>query len=102
VQIAHSLGARVWISAHDGNKDVRGIATGKLRTRKWSKDEVEEVVSPRSLHGLGGLPSPAAGESDDGTDAVTTSRKIEVLALSSGEEVALTEEGIWNAVMVAQ
>ena len=39
-ETAGRLGARAWISAHDGDKEVRGIATGLLKTRKWQREEV--------------------------------------------------------------
>ncbi|OIW35494.1 hypothetical protein CONLIGDRAFT_651513 [Coniochaeta ligniaria NRRL 30616] len=37
---AARLGARVWIGAHDGDKEVGGLANGLLRTRRWSREEV--------------------------------------------------------------
>ncbi|KAK8056851.1 hypothetical protein PG993_002078 [Apiospora rasikravindrae] len=45
-EIARRLCARVWLSAHDGDKDVRGLATGLLKTRKYGRDEVLDVVCP--------------------------------------------------------
>ncbi|EON97294.1 hypothetical protein UCRPA7_7199 [Phaeoacremonium minimum UCRPA7] len=83
-ETATKLGARAWISAHDGEKDVRGLATGLLRTRKWAREEVESVVSPRKGHF-----SPAQ-------ESKVGNKGTEVLALGSGEEVVLTSEGVWN------
>ena len=40
--------AKAWISAHDGEKDTRGFASSKVVKRKWDREEVESVVSPRS------------------------------------------------------
>jgi hypothetical protein len=47
-EIAQSLLTRYWISAHDGDKDTRGFASRKLVTQHYEKDEIAEVVSPRS------------------------------------------------------
>jgi hypothetical protein len=47
-EIAQSLLARYWISAHDGDKDTKGFASRKLVTEHYEKDEIAEVVSPRS------------------------------------------------------
>ncbi|KAI1368589.1 hypothetical protein F5Y08DRAFT_295290 [Xylaria arbuscula] len=44
-EIASKLEARVWISAHDGEKDVRGLATGMLRTRRWKDEEIEAALA---------------------------------------------------------
>lgn len=86
-ETATKLGARAWISAHDGEKDVRGLATGLLRTRKWGREEVESVVSPAKGHFGSAAHESKAGGGSKGT---------EVLALGSGEEVVLTSEGVWN------
>lgn len=47
-EIAQSLLARTWISAHDGAKETKGFASKKLVLQKFEREEVEEVVSPRS------------------------------------------------------
>jgi len=48
VEIAQNLSARTWISAHDGDKDTKGWATVKINTQRYDRQEVEDVVSPRS------------------------------------------------------
>jgi hypothetical protein len=48
VEIAQNLLAQCWISAHDGEKEISGFATSRTQMRKWARDEVEQVVSPRS------------------------------------------------------
>jgi len=48
LEIAQNLLARCWISAHDGDKDTRGMGTLQIKTRHFAKKEVEDVVSPRS------------------------------------------------------
>lgn len=47
-EIAQSLLARYWISAHDGDKNTSGFASRKLVTQHYEKDEIAEAVSPRS------------------------------------------------------
>lgn len=74
--IAMRLGARVWVSAHDGEKNVKGLATTMLRTRRYAREEVEEVIGPRGVRGAG----PGVG--------------TEVLRLGSGEEVAVAGDGM--------
>jgi Beta-lactamase superfamily domain len=48
LEIAQNLGARAWISAHDGDKDIKGLATKKIVVEKFEREEVESVISPRS------------------------------------------------------
>jgi len=48
LEIAQNLGAKVWISAHDGDKESKGFANNKITIKKYPKEEVENVVSPRS------------------------------------------------------
>jgi hypothetical protein len=48
LKIAQNLCARAWISAHDGEKEIRGIANGNVAIRKFEREEVESVVSPMS------------------------------------------------------
>jgi hypothetical protein len=73
-EIATRLKARHWISAHDGDKNVRGLSTRKISVRKWGREEVEEVVSPRreGFAGdvLGERDGPAVGVLGVGEEAV--------------------------------
>lgn len=48
LEIAQNLCARAWISAHDGDKDIKGLATKKIVVKKYDREEVESVISPRS------------------------------------------------------
>ncbi|KAK1764611.1 hypothetical protein QBC33DRAFT_580211 [Phialemonium atrogriseum] len=119
-ETAGRLAARTWISAHDGDKEVRGIATGLLRTRKWHPDEVaggllavsEEVANsrPGSRPGSavggdggcgGGLTGSSGGDLPRGVAGSTTRTALrgkgtEVIALVTGEEVVLTSQGVWD------
>ncbi|TAQ90489.1 hypothetical protein B7494_g1151 [Chlorociboria aeruginascens] len=47
-EIAENLCAKSWISAHDGDKETKGIGTLKLVSEKYEREVVEEIVSPRS------------------------------------------------------
>lgn len=46
VEIALRLQPRVWISAHDGDKEVSGASVKRLKVIKPRQDEVEAIVSP--------------------------------------------------------
>ncbi|KAI1414833.1 hypothetical protein F5Y13DRAFT_158416 [Hypoxylon sp. FL1857] len=93
-EIATRLGARVWISAHDGEKDVRGLATGMLKTRRWKREEVESALGPHEEKGksdkekLGHMRKSSSGSSC----AVGT----EIMRLGSGDEVVVSGTGmVW-------
>lgn len=60
--------ARVWISAHDGDKVVKGVANRRIKITKFGRKEIEDVVSPRT---------PGFPERGEGT---------EVIVLGAGEE----------------
>lgn len=104
-EIANRLGARVWISAHDGEKEVRGLATGLLRTRRWGREEVEGLVSPVSGAAAAGTAgeatgvaaSDSTGRRDGGGIRRTGSamdKATEVMRLGSGDEVVVTGDGM--------
>ncbi|RFU36156.1 hypothetical protein B7463_g225, partial [Scytalidium lignicola] len=76
-EIAKKLAAKCWVGAHDGDKEIKGVASRKLKVTKWGVDEVQEIVSPRS-------------EKFDDRDRVTLA--TEVVALGVGEELMLTRE----------
>jgi Beta-lactamase superfamily domain len=44
VEIARNLQTRCWISAHDEVKDLRGIVIPYMRTRVYTREEVEALV----------------------------------------------------------
>lgn len=71
-EAAVELGARVWVGAHDGEKEVGGLMTRVLRVRRYKRGEVQ-----RGLRASGGGCS--------GT---------EVLVLGAGEEVCVNREGV--------
>ncbi|KAF9876450.1 hypothetical protein CkaCkLH20_05858 [Colletotrichum karsti] len=86
-ETATALGAKAWVSTHDGDKDVRGLVTRMLRTRKYARKEIASVVSPSSDSG----DRSNRFERENGSGKST-----EVLVLGVGEEVAMTREGVWN------
>lgn len=51
--IAVRLGARCWVSCHDGDKDVRGLATGWVRTWRWDRDTLERAVTGEGRDAVG-------------------------------------------------
>ncbi|CZS94550.1 uncharacterized protein RAG0_04499 [Rhynchosporium agropyri] len=71
-RIAQGLGAKVWISSHDGEKVIKGVVNKKIVVQKFDREEVESVVSPRCTE----TPSKRSG-----TRAVV---------LNIGEEVRLS------------
>ncbi|KAH8675496.1 hypothetical protein BX600DRAFT_507733 [Xylariales sp. PMI_506] len=75
-EIARRLGARVWASAHDGDKDVRGLATGFLKVRRWGMDEIQCSIESD----LGNV---------DGKKGPTTA----IYRLAGGEAIQVLAEG---------
>ena len=44
IEIAQNLMAKCWISAHDEDKDNTGLAMVSVKTRKYTKEEVREML----------------------------------------------------------
>ncbi|KAL9095509.1 MAG: hypothetical protein Q9165_002380 [Trypethelium subeluteriae] len=44
IELARSLYAKYWISAHDEDKDNRGMATKKVKRRPYTVDEIEGLL----------------------------------------------------------
>ncbi|KAG5939953.1 hypothetical protein E4U53_007697 [Claviceps sorghi] len=87
-EIIAKLGARVWISACDAEKNTNGLIGRFTRRRRYTRDEVRRLIygpmHPHDVHSpLGRRCNPKA------------ERPTEVLALEAGEDVTLTSEGIW-------
>ncbi|KAI3343027.1 hypothetical protein F4824DRAFT_510325 [Ustulina deusta] len=88
-EIASKLGARLWISAHDGEKDVRGLATGLLKTRRWKDEEIEDALK----YGLGGLGNSQKPGQDKGKGPT------QILRLNCGEEILVSGTGqLWRTI----
>ncbi|KAF1987630.1 hypothetical protein K402DRAFT_392441 [Aulographum hederae CBS 113979] len=51
VEIAEKLMPRVWISAHDEEKEVSGVSVKRIRTRKFGVDEVTALIGKREEEG---------------------------------------------------
>ena len=86
-EIAAVLGARVWISTYDGEKDTRGLARRMTRRDKYRTDQVRDL--------LNGKRAPASLY-EGGEGKKKSEKPTEVLALARGEEVTLTSEGVWE------
>ncbi|KAI0514837.1 hypothetical protein F5B22DRAFT_609901 [Xylaria bambusicola] len=82
-EIASKLGARVWVSAHDGEKDVRGLATGMLKTRRWRDEEIEgALVNAQKM---------------DRQDKSERKGRTKILRLKCGEEILISGTGqLWR------
>lgn len=118
-EIALRLGARVWLSCHDGAKEVKGLATGWLRTRRWEREDVQKGVFEEDKQGRAaimkgekyvwkGRPatadpgmapplSPKTPRNDFSATEKVSRKGTQVLDLASGQEVVLTSEGVWDA-----
>lgn len=85
-ETASALGAKAWISAHDGDKDVRGVVSKLVKRRRYLADEIRQALG-RSY------------ELSPGTGNILRrpgSHPTEVLGLEVGEEITMTSEGIWE------
>ncbi|KAI0456625.1 hypothetical protein F5B21DRAFT_146211 [Xylaria acuta] len=85
-EIASKLGARLWISAHDGEKDVRGLATGLLKTRRWKDEEIRGALE----NGLDGHSDGWKGGNINVREKTKGTRQgdcTEILRLECGEEI---------------
>ncbi|KAK0119009.1 hypothetical protein ONS96_012080 [Cadophora gregata f. sp. sojae] len=71
-RIAQGLCAKVWISAHDGEKELKGLANKKIVVQKFEREEVESVIRPRC---------PRVSSKRSGTQAVV---------LAVGEDIRLS------------
>lgn len=69
--------ARVWISAHDGDKVLKGVANKKIKITRFERGDIAEVVSPRT---------PSFPEKEQGT---------EVVVLGAGEEKVVSSVELW-------
>ncbi|KAI1183834.1 hypothetical protein F5B17DRAFT_109791 [Nemania serpens] len=97
-EIASKLGARLWISAHDGEKDVRGWATGLLKTRRWRDEEIEDALDSGLING-------AANARKTGQDKDQEKNKgarwgsTEILRLDCGEAILVSGTGqLWRTM----
>ncbi|OTB08702.1 hypothetical protein M426DRAFT_7428 [Hypoxylon sp. CI-4A] len=91
-EIATRLGARVWLSAHDGEKDVRGLATTMLKTKRWNREEVEGALSP---HAMGSGPGPdKLGHVRKVSSGSAGGVNTEIMRLNSGDEIMVSGNGM--------
>ncbi|KAK1541823.1 hypothetical protein CPAR01_05210 [Colletotrichum paranaense] len=97
-ETAAALGARAWVSTHDGDKDVRGLVTKMLRTKKYTEKQVTHHSSSSSSgeRKRGDRLDRERASDQDKRDKAKGSKSTDVLVLGVGEEVAMTREGVWN------
>ncbi|KAI1828534.1 hypothetical protein F4861DRAFT_534957 [Xylaria intraflava] len=96
-EIASNLGARLWISAHDGEKDVRGLATGLLKTRRWDANEIQSALES----GIDRLSTDKKKGQGTGSEKSRSTRKGEtdILRLRCGEEILVSGTGrLWRTI----
>ncbi|KAI1114339.1 hypothetical protein F5Y14DRAFT_173172 [Nemania sp. NC0429] len=94
-EIASKLGARLWISAHDGEKDVRGLATGLIKTRRWRDEEIEDALKSR-LGGAGNARKTGQDNDQEKNKGVRWGG-TEILRLDCGEEILVSGTGqLWR------
>lgn len=101
-EVIRGIGARSWISAHDGDKDARGWGVRGMRTRVYS---VEEVI--RGLGGTGTLgyeyskgkrdSGTASGIADSTTAGAQEGRPAGVSASDAGASTSAPGSGISEA-----
>ncbi|KAJ2994998.1 hypothetical protein NUW58_g1395 [Xylaria curta] len=97
-EIASKLGARLWISAHDGEKNVRGLATGLLKTRRWKDEEIQGVLE----HGYRGLVNGQKRDYSNRQEVSKGARRgdTEILRLNCGDEILVSGTGrLWRPVV---
>lgn len=95
-ETASILGAKVCISAHDGNKASRNFL-GKLKSPKRVRCGIKKAQE--MIDELGSrftAPKPANMGTRFTSRVFKAMRTTEVLALEDGEQVTMTSEGIWE------
>lgn len=83
-----TLGARAWISTHDDEKPMRGLMRALVRSRNYSPDDIQERLG-RIEASSGRRPSKQPVD------------QTEIIALATGDQVMLTNEGICEPEMDA-
>ncbi|KAJ6788093.1 hypothetical protein PWT90_10788 [Aphanocladium album] len=87
-ETASALGAKAWISAHDGDKYVRGLVGKLVKKRRYLADEVQRTLDLSFEQSMAASPGGMLKKS--------TQHPTEVLALEAGEEITMTSEGVWE------
>ncbi|KAI0441154.1 hypothetical protein F4803DRAFT_563231 [Xylaria telfairii] len=95
-EIASKLGARLWISAHDGEKDVRGFATGLLKTRRWRDEEIRGALE-NGFDETANVRKGGAISIQDKTKDTRQGDCTQILRLDCGEEILVSGTGrLWR------
>ncbi|KAK5655025.1 hypothetical protein OQA88_6784 [Cercophora sp. LCS_1] len=91
-EIANKLEARAWISAHDGDKDIKGFLTNFLSIKRFRPDDVLDQLRSSSCESGSGTPeSPASRLSGK---ARSRQQGTEVIRLGIGEEARMTGDSV--------
>ncbi|KAI1477009.1 hypothetical protein F4774DRAFT_420447 [Daldinia eschscholtzii] len=90
-EIATRLGARIWLSAHDAEKEVRGLVTGMLKTKRWRREEVEGALDLREERKSG---KEKLGHARKSSSSSIGGMATEVMRLGSGDEVVVSGNGM--------
>ncbi len=77
-EIARSLLAKYWISAHDEDKETGGVSTKPVKTKRYARDEAQDLMaaSGREMHGK-----------EDDRERTGGAMDTEMVALEPGEEL---------------
>ncbi|KZL67107.1 hypothetical protein CT0861_04038 [Colletotrichum tofieldiae] len=89
-ETAAALGAKAWVSTHDGDKDVKGLVTKMLKKKRYTQKQIAAPSSSGQRRG------GRYGRRVKAGDGEKEAKGTEVLVLGVGEEVAMTGEGVWN------
>ncbi|QPH00495.1 hypothetical protein C2857_004152 [Epichloe festucae Fl1] len=99
-EIIAKLGARVWISACDAERNTSGLIRRFTRRRRYTRDQVRQLVHgamDTHHHHETRSEGPGPGSGRGSGRSRRAERPTEVLALGIDEHVTLTSEGIWAA-----
>ena len=75
VEIAKNLQPKVWISAHDEDKDLKGVSSKAVKTIKFTTDEIRAMLK---------------GQAEGASRAICPN--TEVLCLGAGEDYRIESE----------
>ncbi|KAI0483078.1 hypothetical protein GGR56DRAFT_223686 [Xylariaceae sp. FL0804] len=104
-EIATKLGAKVWVSAHDGEKDVQGLATAMLKTRRWRQEDIEGAMNPDRSKPPGDAQAQRQDQHrhrqrapDGGVQSARSGGHTVVLRMGCGDEVLVSGAGLlWRS-----
>ncbi|KAI1330046.1 hypothetical protein F5Y16DRAFT_363770 [Xylariaceae sp. FL0255] len=90
-ETAAKLGAKVWVSAHDGEKQIEGSLTCKLKTHRWTLEEILDTIELKGVRVEQGPPGRKFGRTRRNSQKAGGT---EIMRLGSGEEVLVSATGV--------